>query len=116
MPDLAQNPWLVAGDTKVFSFAAMDSDSAALNLTGATMEWAMVPYRGAEAVVIKTTADASVTVTDAEGGLFEFTLEPEDTQEVARGRYPHGAKVTDASGNVSTISLGFVTILPQAVA
>ncbi|MCU6709348.1 hypothetical protein M6D81_11580 [Paenibacillus sp. J5C_2022] len=95
---------LTAGDTRNIE-VTVDS----VNLSGATVKWAVKKtVYDAEYVLYKDT-DAGITVTGAAAGEFTIPLKPEDTAGLS-GNYVHEAEITDASGNVSTILTGTMTV------
>lgn len=63
----------------------------------------------------KSTADGGVSITDAANGKFTVTLAPADTKTLAVGTYYHEAEVTDSLGNVSTVTVGKVTLIASGV-
>ena len=115
MAAIAQNVTMVAGDTAELSFSVYEEDGlTAQDLSGASIAWQMRRAGSSTALVSKTTGDG-ITVTDAEAGKLTVSLDPEDTEDLAAGRYAHGAVVTDSDDNVSTISLGFMVLLPAVI-
>lgn len=104
-----QNFEMYAGNTKNIVVTVAD-----VNLTGATVKWAMKKtIYDAEPAVAKTTA-AGIAVTDATTGIFTVTLFPADTRNLS-GTYQHEAEITDAPGNVSTVLTGQLTIHLSAI-
>jgi hypothetical protein len=97
-----QNFEMFAGDTKAVTVTV-----AGVDLTGATVKWAMKKsIFNAEPDVYKDTA-AGISVITAD--KFTIALAPADT-ELLTGTYYHEASVTDVSGNVSTVLTGTITI------
>ena len=76
------------------NFEAKDSDSAAINLTGyslASQVWDS--DRSSKA------ADATMTITNASGGLFSWKLTDTQTATLTAGEYKYDILFTDGSGN-----------------
>ena len=76
------------------NFEAKDSDSAAINLSGyslASQVWDS--SRSAKA------ADATMTITNASGGLFSWKLTDTQTATLTAGEYKYDILFTDGSGN-----------------
>ncbi|WP_337102340.1 hypothetical protein [Paenibacillus sp. YIM B09110] len=97
-----QNFEMFAGDTKSVTVTV-----AGVDLTGSTVKWAAKKsIYNAEPDVYKDTTDG---ITLADEGKFVIALEPEDTAALS-GTYYHEAEVTDATGNVSTVLSGKITI------
>jgi len=76
------------------NFEAKDSDSAAINLSGyslASQVWDS--GRSSKA------ADATMTITNASGGLFSWKLTDTQTATLTAGEYKYDILFTDGSGN-----------------
>lgn len=106
-----QNFEMVAGDTKNIVITVAIAD-----ITGASVKWALKKsVFSASNAVYKDTATGGVSITDAAAGKFTVALAPSDTVTLKPGDYYHEAEVTDAAGNVSTVTTGKVTLLPTGV-
>lgn len=109
---------MVEGDHKTPRFAITDNAGSPNTITGATpISWVLAATPGGTALVTKTLALGQIAIVDKDGtdDAIEVTLLPVDTQGLGEGNYHHEAQVTDASGNVSTIARGTVTILRDTV-
>lgn len=121
MPLALQNFVVTAGDTKTINFIAYETNGTTpLNLAGVDIEWQMTRFPGdaATALITKSLIDGvstGITSPVLTDGAFAIALAAADTADIMPGRYFHGAKVTDASDNVSTIAIGFAVIEPAAV-
>ena len=76
------------------NFEAKDSDSAAINLSGyslASQVWDS--GRSSKA------ADATMTITNASGGLFSWKLTDTQTATLTAGEYKYDILFTDGSGD-----------------
>ncbi|WP_141500961.1 hypothetical protein [Paenibacillus luteus] len=97
-----QNFEMFAGESKSVTVTVADVD-----LTGATVKWAAKKsIYNTEHDVYKDT-ESGVVIT--EPNKFVITLVPADTAALSGGYY-HEAVLTDASGNVSTVLTGKLTI------
>jgi hypothetical protein len=98
---------MTAGDSKYLDFTIeMDSST----LSGSTIVWAMTKY---DSIVLEKTTTGGISITAAK--VFRVTLDPEDTLTLVPGLYPHEAEVTDTNGDVSTVSVGTITIEKDSV-
>lgn len=105
-----QNATLYAGDDAVLAYNLTDETGAPLNLTGATFTYTISAYDGGSAVVTKTTAAGGINVTNATGGLLSVNLSHIDTANLS-GSLWQQLVMTDGSGDVSTLSTGYITFL-----
>ncbi len=94
-----------AGDSRQLSFQVVDSAGNAVDITGATVEWALYEreYMDDPADAILTGDDASVELVtdnrvDSENGQWEVRLDPAATEDMW-GEYYHRPVVTDQEGN-----------------
>lgn len=94
-----------SGDTLRITVTVTDGDGNPYDLTGARIDWVLAPTPGGDAHVEKSTADGSITITDAAAGEFRVDLAPSDTQDRS-GSYYHEAELEDSNGNEATILTG----------
>jgi hypothetical protein len=102
-----------SGDTRTLEITVKDEDSAVVNISTATITWALskqdsasVAPKGA-AIVTKTVGDG-VTITDGPNGRVDVAISAADTSALS-GDYYHELEVT-ISSSVSTVLFGTVTI------
>lgn len=109
---------------RVLAFSVVDEDvspEVALDLTGATIRWAMSlvdPNSGLASpnpTLEKSTATGGVTITDAENGEVEVAIADTDTDSLPPGEYYHELETVDASGNVTVVATGTITLLQNLV-
>lgn len=98
---------MYAGDNQTIEFSVTDESGAALNITGASIEWVL--WDG-DTIVLRKTVGSGITITDGDGGLFEVVLAPADTYAVTPKAYKHGANVSIEAGAYITISSGVMTL------
>ncbi|MCU6709414.1 hypothetical protein M6D81_11930 [Paenibacillus sp. J5C_2022] len=96
-----QNFSLYAGDTLDI---VVELDN--VDLSAATIKWAMTTLNGNEYLIYKQTPEITV---DEDNGLIIFRLESADTIDCL-GDYYHECELTDGIGNVSTIMTGLVNM------
>jgi hypothetical protein len=109
MTATAQNVTMYRGDTAILTVTVTDSDNgdAAKNITGATVRY--VAVRRGTAYITKTVGSGIVLTTPA-SGILTITLDPADTDDLTPGEYEHEVEITDGDGNVSTVTVGTLTI------
>lgn len=106
---------LYAGDTAAPTFTVKDQAGAIVDISAVqNITWAMSRAYGATDTLAKSKTDGSITfVTDGTDGQFEVEIDPEDTARLT-GLFVHIAKLVDVLGDVTTVSLGAVTVGPKA--
>jgi hypothetical protein len=106
----------VSGDSLDIGVTALDADGAALDITGATITYAISPADepGGTAVVTKSTADG-ITITDAAAGTFTITIDAGDTAALETADYHHEVQVTTADSKVYTILRGKISALADQI-
>ena len=110
-----QNFTMWSGDSKVLTVTVTDSDGAAVNLTGATINYVLKKQLGGGMnTITKATGGSGIVITDAAAGTCEITLDATDTASLL-GSFYHECQVTDSYGNVSTIFIGTVTITEDTI-
>lgn len=102
---------MTIGDDKIIRVPVTEQDDgSATDITGATIVWIAKKSKRKDAVISKTTADSSITIADATGGVFEITLEDTDTATLLPGDYLHEAQITFSDGRVATVLRGVMTL------
>ncbi len=110
-----QNFELVSGNDKTLQFTALDEFDVVINLTGATIVWAFAKTATAKATLFDYTSPTNVTITDAEGGLFEVEIQSADTEDMKGGEYYHECRMESAAGNKITLAYGVVVLLDNVI-
>lgn len=101
-----------AGDTLEIVVTVTDDDGNIIDITGADVEWYLLQYETSpdeDHLLKKTTTDGGITVTSAQDGEFTVTVDAGDTDGMS-GEYHHRARMTDSTGNRSTVMTGTITI------
>lgn len=107
-----QNVTLYSGDDCILAISIVDETGVALNVTGATFVWSLARTAGTPAILTKTSAGGGVVITNATTGAVQVTLTHNDTaaSSVPPFQYWHQLVMTDPSGNVSTVTTGYITV------
>jgi len=98
------------GDDFSIEFETVDEAGAALDISGATIEWNAWD-RGVS--VLKKTTTSGISITDGPGGIFVVTLEPTDTYSLPAKTYFHGANVSLIADHFLTVATGIMTLRPK---
>lgn len=109
---------MISGDTATITVTVDDGAGGVVDLTGATVTFAMSKDKpgsrfNATAKITKTVGDG-VTLTDPTNGVMTVALDAADTDDLS-GRYHYEIEVTDTSSNVATVTTGIITIKPDLV-
>ena len=101
---------LFAGSTWQFDAALHDANCAALDLSGAAIEWRLYDSGGTPRITAATPPGTGITITDAVGGLCKITVAPAQTAPLAAGNYSDEIRCTLATGFISVQSIGRITV------
>lgn len=101
-----QNFEMYAGDSWDIVIFVSNSDGSICNLTGQTIKWSL---KSPNKTVYKDIANSGITVANPIDGKFTVYLKYNDTFDL-KGKFPHGAELVDTFGNISTVTVGFITI------
>lgn len=102
---------MYAGDSKRVVVPVTYPDSMPVDLTGTTIRWVVYQYRSQHVITKSTDSNGIVFVECDDNNEFMVLLTPDDTVHLS-GTFKHMAEVVDNSGNISTILVGNITILP----
>lgn len=101
------NLTLFKGDTKVITGVISDTNNTPIDITGCIIEWML----GAN-VLVKTTENGSITVTNAINGAYSFTITSDESFELD-GQYTHEVDLIDTVGNRTTVTVGTIAVIEQ---
>ena len=92
-----------------------DSDGGFPDLTDASAKWYMAASAsstGSNVFVTKSTDDGGIIITGDINAGFVLTIEllPNDTEDLVPGAFYHECEVTDAAGEISTVTVGAFTL------
>jgi hypothetical protein len=93
---------LVQQNDVILKYTVTDQEGDAVNLTSATIKWAIRKNLQTTVALSKTTG-SGISITNAAGGIFEVTLTDIDTENLIGG-YIMEAVITDNSGKIYTIT------------
>lgn len=105
----------IRGDTERYAITLADAEGDPLDLDTLSEIWFSVRDDGVE-IINKTLTDGGITVTDADAGTAEITLDPADTEDLATRALSlaFDVQVLDtASGDISTPIRGRIRISPD---
>lgn len=106
---------MYSGDSVSIAVTVTDSTTgAAVNLTGATLTWALATAPGATATLTKTSGAGEITVSGASSNVATVALQPADTAGLG-GLYTHELQVVDGASAVYTVYQGELLILTDVV-
>lgn len=106
---------MYSGDSVSIAVTVTDSTTgAAVNLTGATLTWALATAPGATALLTKSSTDGDITVSGASSNIATVALEPADTA-ILGGVYTHELQGVDGAGAVYTMYQGELYIMADVV-
>jgi hypothetical protein len=100
-----QNFSVYAGDTKNIIITTTTEYGTPLNLTGATIKWRVRKKEFSPIIFSKESPNITVF-----GNEITIPLAPVDTDNLSGSTLYHECKITDQTGNVSTLFTGFLTI------
>lgn len=101
---------MYSGDNVSIAVTVTDSSTgAAVDLTGASMSWALAAAPGETALVTKTSADGDITVGGASSNVATVALEPADTAALD-GVYIHELQLVDGASKTHTVYQGTIYV------
>ena len=102
---------LQQGQNVELAIAVVDNDAAVVDLTGASIRFAMARTADSTPVVDSNASPqtATITVTDASGGLLSVYIDDTVT-DAFTGDYYYEVKVTDITGNETITTRGWITV------
>lgn len=118
MTSINQNDTFYANNKRVLKFTVTDKDAdpeAPLDLTGMVVRWALSKFLAngnysTEPILLKDNdSEGGVSVTDAEAGEVEVSIEPEDTGDLS-GKFYQELEAVDVTGDPVVIATGTLTI------
>ena len=105
-----------SGNTVRLNYTVADADNppAAKDLTGATNITFIIAKEQGKTPALSLTLGSGVTVVTPLDGEFRVDLTPAQTEPL-KGTMYHEARVTDSSGNVSTVAYGGAVIEKNSI-
>lgn len=98
------------GDDVIVAMTLQNSDTTPFNLTGCSITVGIKKILTDTAdVILKTTGNGGVAITNAAGGLANLTLGAADSAALGAGRYPFDVQVATGAGKKSTLIIGTIT-------
>jgi hypothetical protein len=119
MPAVDQTVTHWAGDTATIRIPVVDGDGQPVDLAGAVARWWMgknVNATAAEDIYVKKSSGSGLVIEiSTAGSVVVITLDPGDTEGKSAGTFYHECEVVDASGNVSTVTIGKFILKPTLI-
>lgn len=117
---IPQNFEIVSGNDKVITVPVLDENGAVVDLTGATIVWAVAINEKSKRRVFEYTSPTNITIlAPATDGVFRIDVQDTDTEPLSIGRirtdYYHEARVTSAAGSKTTVMIGTMTVLGNVI-
>ncbi len=106
---------MYCGDTVSLEITWLDADGNPVNLTGASLVWAL-GRTPAGPLLVEKTVGQGIVITGASTGEFRIDIEPADTTNLKPGTYYHVCRAKEADGTVSTVLDGHIQIQQSLVA
>jgi hypothetical protein len=103
---------LYQGDTRRIVVTVQDAAGQPVGLVGVAAKWQAAPGtadRFSPTAVITKEIGAGIEITDGVAGELTISLAPEDTAGLT-GTYYHELQITDASGDITTVLTGTMTV------
>jgi len=98
---------LVEENDVILIYTVVDQDNAAVDLTGATINWSIRQSLDHTPAIEKSTT-SGISITSASGGVFQVTINSADTTDLAVANevtsYYMEAVITDSSNKIYTIT------------
>lgn len=105
-----QNFELFSGNDKTLLFTHRDGDGTIIDITGATIAWALSIRPRSKRMLIAYSTLNQVVITDGPAGKYEVRIQDTDTEPLHDRDYYHEVRITDVSGRVSTGAYGTVEV------
>lgn len=120
---IPQNFELVSGNDKELNVTVLDENGAAVDLTGATIVWAVAINEKSKSTIFFYTSPTNITIilpqSGTDIGKFRIDVQDNDTEPLSIGRistdYYHEARVTSSAGKKSTVMVGTMAVLGNVI-
>ncbi len=106
---------MVSGNDKTLNFTVLDENDLVVDLTGATIVWALADSEKSKSRIITYTSPVNVTITTPLEGKFSVSIQSADTEPLKPKDYYHEARVTSSGGDVTTVAIGTVEVLRNVI-
>lgn len=106
---------LVSGNDKTINFTHRDRNGVAVDITGATITWALSNTAKSKTPIISYTSPTNIAITEPLNGKYTVSIQDTDTEPLPGGEYYHEVRISDSGGRKSTGAIGTVTVLPNII-
>lgn len=103
------------GDTKTLTYTIKDANDAIVDLTGGTAKWEAARSVNSATKDIQKSTSSGIAIMAPTSGILVVTIDPADTASLGVGGYYHELEFTDASGRVSTVATGRMTLKEELI-
>jgi len=107
---ISQDFELFSGNHKTLHCTVLDEDGNAVDITGATIVWALANHENSKSRLITYTSPTNVTIVAPLLGTFDVSIQGPATEALKSGEYYHEARVTSSGGSVTTVIFGKVDL------
>lgn len=101
---------LVSGNDKQLNFVHRDENGLIVDITGATIVWALANSENSKSRIITYTSPTNVTITDGPAGKYRVSIQAADTEPLPPNDYYHEVRITSVGGDVHTGVIGTATV------
>ena len=106
---------LVSGNDKDLDFVHKDENGNIIDLTGATISWALAEHSKSKSRTIFYTSPTNVTITSTVKGEYTVSILAADTEPLVPRDYYHEVRITSLAAKVHTAVIGIVTVLRNVI-
>jgi hypothetical protein len=96
---------LVAGDSKIIAVTVRDEAGVVVDITDATaIAWQVKRTAGDAVPLVDKALASGVAITGGQAGVFEVTLDPDDTKDLEPGLYCYAARIVLGAVEATVVS------------
>ena len=110
-----QNFEVVSGNDKVINVTVLDENGAAVDITAATIVWAVAKRADSKNTIFFYTSPTFITILDPLLGTFRINVQDADTEPLSAQDYYHEARIVSSSGQRTTVMIGTMTVLSNVI-
>lgn len=112
---MIENFELFAGDDKVLRITVVDTANAVVDITDfLEIRWKMARTVH-QSPLLEKSLNNGIVIVNGGSGRYDIVLNSPDTEAMRQGDYYHEAECIDEDGNVATVMIGTITILPTLI-
>lgn len=115
----AQDFEVVSGNDKELNVTVLDENDVPVDLTGATIVWAVANSPESKTRIFFYTSPINITIilpqTAPNIGKFRIDVQDTDTEPLTARDYYHEARVVSSAGKKSTVMIGTMTVRANVI-